>query len=161
MGQMEPFLVFMPFWYSASRPSLVSRRVLLSSLRVSLFFPKVLVFHWSRHCCRVFDVSRGDGSESSPVSFHGSLKVDFEPMSVKLGLIATTGATHSTHTRGEKRCISWQSHRGCCCLLKSNRFSWWTRQFDVTAEAICLEFNFFCGIAGCQSEICRECQIPV
>ena len=91
---MEPFLVFMPFWYSASRPSLVSRRVLLSSLRVSLFFPKVLVFH----CCRVFDVSRGDGSESSPVSFHGSLKVDFEPMSVKLGLIATTGATHSTHT---------------------------------------------------------------
>ncbi|TNN75210.1 hypothetical protein EYF80_014620 [Liparis tanakae] len=28
---------------------------------------------------RVFDVSRGDGSESSPVSFHGSPKVDFEP----------------------------------------------------------------------------------
>ena len=43
-------------------------------------------------------MSRGDGSESSPVSFHGSLKVDFESVSVKLGLIATTGATHSTHT---------------------------------------------------------------
>lgn len=102
MGQMEPFLVFMPFWYSASWPSLVSRWVLLSSLQVSLFFLKVLVFQWSRHCCRVFDVSRGDGSESSPVSFHGSLKVDFEPVSVKLGLIATTGATHSAHTRGGK-----------------------------------------------------------
>lgn len=35
-----PFFVFMPFWYSASRPSPVSRRVLLSSLRVSLFFSK-------------------------------------------------------------------------------------------------------------------------
>lgn len=99
---MEPFLVFMPFCYSASRPSLVSRRVLLSSLQVSLFFLKVLVFHWSRHCCRVFDVSRGDGSEFSPVSFHGSLKVDFELVSVKLGLIATT-ASHTFHTHSERR----------------------------------------------------------
>lgn len=143
MGQMEPFLVFMPFCYSASRPSLVSRRVLLSSLQVSLFFLKVLVFHWSRHCCHVFDVSRGDGSEFSPVSFHGSLKVDFELVSVKLGLIATTAATHSTHTQRGKRRISWQSRRGCCCMLKSNRFSWRTRQFDVTTEAICLGFHFF------------------
>lgn len=43
-------------------------------------------------------MSRGDGSESSPVSSHGSLKVDFESVSVKLGLIATTGGTHSTRT---------------------------------------------------------------
>lgn len=147
-GQTDPLLVFMPLCYSASRPSLVSRRVLLSSLQVSLFFLKVLVFHWSRHCCRVFDVSRGDGSEFSPVSFHGSPKVDFESVSVKLGLIATTGATHYTHTLGKKkkrntRCISWQSRRGCWRPMKSNRFSWRSRQFDMTAEAICLGFLFY------------------
>lgn len=129
-GRWKLFLVFMPFCYSASWSCLVSRRVLLSSLWVSLFFLKVLAFLWSRHCCSVFDVSRGDGSESSPVSFHVSLKVDFEPVSVKLGLIATTGSTY-THTqrRGKLR-ISRQSRRGCCCMLKSNCFSWWTRQFD-------------------------------
>lgn len=68
----------------------------LPLLQVSLFFlkkKKVLVFQWSRRCFAAsFDVRRGDGSESSPVSFHGSPKVDFEPVSVKLGLIATTGA---------------------------------------------------------------------
>lgn len=85
---------------------------MLCTLRVSLFFPKVLVFLWSRHCCWGFDVSPGDGSESSPVSFHGSLKVDFEPVSVKLGLIATTGAAHCTHTL-EKLRLFWQSHWGC------------------------------------------------
>lgn len=100
-GRWKLFLVFMPFCYSASWPCLVSRRVLLSSLWVSLFFLKVLAFFWSRHCCRVFDVSRGDGSESSPVSFHVSLKVDFEPVSVKLGLIATTGSAHTHKQEGK------------------------------------------------------------
>lgn len=37
MVQMEPFSVFMPFWYSASRPFLVSRRVLHALLSPSLF----------------------------------------------------------------------------------------------------------------------------
>lgn len=70
-------------------------------------------------------MSRGDGSESSPVSFHGSLKVDFEPVSVKLGLIATTGATHSahTHSRGKKNGAFPDSRaEGCCCTLKERPF---------------------------------------
>lgn len=159
MGQMEAFLVFMPFWYSASWPSLVSRRVLLSYLQVSLFFLKVLVFHWSRHCCCGFDVSRGDGSESSPVSFHGSLKVDFEPVSVKLGLIATTGATHSTHThtcmyKGEgKRRASWRS---CCSMPRSRRFSWLMRHRDVTAKGHLFGVSiFFLSLSSCQEEVAR------
>lgn len=129
MGQMEPFLVFMPFCYSASWPCLVSRRVLLSSRRVSLFFLTVLTFLRSRHCCRIFDVYRGDGSESSPVSFHVSLNVDFEPVSVKLRLI-TTGSTWSTQHTHRRRKLHISQRRVCCCMLKSYCFSWWKRHFD-------------------------------
>lgn len=149
MVQMEPFLVFMPFWYSASRPSLVSRRLLRSSIQVSLFFLKVLVFHWSRHCCRVFDVSRGDGSEFSPVSFHGSLKVDFEPMSVKLGLIATTGATHSNTLKGKNGAFP-DSRAGLAAVR-------WKAQFFIRNEVVYCDHrshlfgvSFFCGIVGRQ-----------
>lgn len=140
MVQMDPALVFMPFWYSASRPSLVSRRLLLSSIQVSLFFLKVLVFHWSRHCCRVFDVSRGDGSEFSPVSFHGSLKVDFEPVSVKLGLIATTGATHSTHSRGKM--VHFLT------VAPSFAGVYWRAQFFIEDEAVyCDHRNHLFGVS--------------
>lgn len=111
--------------------------------QASLFFlkkKKVLVFHWSRRCFAAsFDVRQGDGSESSPVSFRGSPKVDFEPVSVKLGLIATTGAarfdarTH-THTRRLKNGVS---------VPWIDRLSWRNRQFDVAEKAIRLPFHFF------------------
>lgn len=167
MGQMEAFLVFMPFWYSASWPSLVSRRVLLSYLQVSLFFLKVLVFHWSRHCCCGFDVSRGDGSESSPVSFHGSLKVDFEPVSVKLGLIATTGATHSTHTHMHVQGGGKTARFLTVVLLyaeeppffMADEAPWCDRE-----RPFVWSFNFFSLsllVSRGGSQICRECLMSV
>lgn len=95
-------------------------------------------------------MSQGDGSEFSPVSFHGSLKVDFEPVSVKLGLIATTGATHSTYSRG-KMVHFLTVAQGLLLYAEDYGFSRQTRQFDVTTEAICLGllflFFFSCGVS--------------
>lgn len=125
---------------------------MLSSLQVSLFSLKVLVFHWSCHCWRVFDVSRRDGSESSPVSFHGPLKVDFAPVSVKLGLIATTGATHSTHTHTHilKVCISLQS---CTVFLGGKGSLMWPPKPFVCS------FIFFLWPRGMPGEICCKCSM--
>lgn len=98
---------------------------------------KVLVFQWSRRCFAAsFDVRRGDGSESSPVSFHGSPKVDFEPVSVKLGLIATTGGTRFTHTHTRRL-------KNDASVPWIDRLSWRNRQFDVAEKAIRLRFHFF------------------
>ena len=96
-------------------------------------------------------MSRGDGSEFSPVSFHGSLKVDFEPVSVKLGLIATTGATHSTHSRGKMVHFLTVAQR----LLLYAEECGFSRQFDVTTEAICLGFHFFLWSGGMSREVAR------
>lgn len=96
--------------------------------------------------CRTFWCAPArDGSESSPVSFRGSPNVDFEPQSVKLGLIATRGAARfgvRTRLRKEKKNterafvpkmdrLSWQ-HQAVWCGRDSrvffSPFHFWRRR---------------------------------
>lgn len=115
-----PFSVFTPCL--KTRPALLRRCLFVLSKKCSSSADAATVAVF-------FDVSRRDSSEFSPVSFHGSLKVDFESVSVKLGLIAATEATHSTHSRGGKRCVSRQSTQRL--LLCGEE-----RRFFITYEAV-------------------------
>lgn len=96
---MEAFSVFMPFCYSASRPF---PHLPTSRARSPLFKSLCSPPEKKRACLPLeplppvaapFDVRQREMAVSPHLSASaGSPKVDFEPQSVKLGLIATRGA---------------------------------------------------------------------